>query len=189
MLDSLYRKLETKATWAIVVLLFVAYTFCSAGFEWRRDALGCENKPLDGRMEMYCPGEVVSLFKTLENTKVKLYATTEITKLNLYAITELTLDIVFPFVYSMLLVFLIVRLYSAEKAKYLILIPIFAALADLSENFTVAYLAFTFYGSRSPLMYLAVTFTSLKTALLLISLGILVVGAIGSLRQNKNAAE
>lgn len=177
MLDSLYRKLETKATWSIVVLLFVAYTFCTAGFEWRRNALGCENKLLDSK-GIYSQQDVVYLFDTLEQSD----------NLQLYGITELTLDIVFPFVYSMLLVFLIIRLCSAKKAKYLILIPIFAALADLSENFTIAYLAFSFNGLYSPLMWLAAIFSSLKIVLLLISLIILVVGAICSLCQNKNTA-
>jgi hypothetical protein len=169
----------------VVTLLFFGFILCTAGFNWRQRAFGYEIKLLDPKW-MYSPPEVSQLFSTLESGKMQLFNNTlEIDKLNVYAITELTLDLVFPFVYSILLALLTIRLYSAANAKRLILLPIFAALMDISENFTIAYLAFSFDGSPSPVAYLASIFTFLKTALLIISALIVIVGAIASLGKNK----
>jgi hypothetical protein len=173
MLDSLYRRLEAKANWAVVTLFFAGFMLCAGGFDWRRDALGCEIQLLDGRW-LYNPPQVAELFNALGSDKLKTYAT-----------TELTLDLVFPFVYSTLLALLIVRLYSAGKAKRLILLPVFGALADLSENFTIACLAFGFDGSPSSFAYLAAIFTFVKKALLIISVLVVIGGAISSLGKNK----
>lgn len=174
MLDSLYRRLEARATWAVVTLFFFGFILCTAGFNWRQCAFGCEVELLDPRW-MYSPAEVSQLFNALRSEKLKAYA-----------ITELTLDLVFPFVYSILLALLTIRLYSAAKAKRLILLPIFGALMDVSENLTIAYLAFSFDGSPSPVAYLASIFTFVKKALLIISVIVVIVGAIASLGKNKS---
>lgn len=166
MLDSLYKTLEKKATWALVTFLFIAYLFCTAGFDWRSDKFGTENSPLDTRF-LYDPLFVKSLFSRLGAEKLKIYA-----------ITELTLDVVFPLVYVSLLVFLIIRVFPRGKAKYLILLPILGGLFDLSENFSVAFLALTFDGQQSNISYLASIFTTSKLILLPICLVILLIGAI-----------
>ena len=181
MLDGLYQWCEPKATWAIFTLLFIAFLIFAQLFEQRHKALGYENQMLDGR-GWYSPPDVKSLFEAIETRDTDYLKVFKTKGLNLYAVTELTLDLVFPFIYCFLIIIPIIRLYSPGNAKYLILLPIIAALADLFENALIAYLAFTFDKDVSSIAYVAAVFTLIKTALLLICVIIVLpVGAIMSI--------
>ena len=144
---------------------------CSLGFAWRQQIFGTENPGLDGRFNrkhfLYKPSDVDTLFRNLGPKNLKIYA-----------ITELTLDVVFPIFYVLFLVFLMIRLFPADKAKYLILLPVLGGIFDLAENFTIAFLAFTFDQKESVISYLAAFFTFLKWVLLLSGLLVLLLGLI-----------
>lgn len=174
MLEALYRKFEPRATWIAVTLLFIGYFLCTAGFNLRHNYLK-HNEILD-TSPLYGSEYVKSLFLTLGNHNVRVYG-----------ITEVTLDLAFPLIYSMFFLFLIIRLFPAERAKYLILIPLLTALFDISENIAIAYLAFTFNGEASPIAYLASFFTSIKLILFPACLVVLVIGAGISIYKNKKS--
>lgn len=170
MRDGLSRRIRRVATWPVVTLLFVGLLACSYGFQWRQAALGCTNKLLDGRLAGYGPEDVRSLLEKLEDGGPRLYA-----------ITEVSLDLVFPFVYGLLLAILIVRLWQPGRAAYLVILPWLAAAADLLENFTVAYLAWTFESASSNVAYVASSFTLLKHGVLVLALLAVLLGAVLSL--------
>jgi hypothetical protein len=67
------------------------------------------------------------------------------------------------------------RLATPGWGRWLIALPVGAAGADLLENFTIAYLAWTFDGQAPPLAWLAYAFTLAKDILLAATLLALVV--------------
>ena len=84
--------------------------------------------------------------------------------------TELTLDLVFPLLYGALFAAPLARLATPGWRRWLIALPVGAAGADLLENFTIAYLAWT-----QPLAWLAYAFTLAKNILLAATLLALLV--------------
>ena len=192
MLENLYRKLEPKASWAIFTILFYALLISGPLFTMRQAALGEGEyvKTLDGRLFLYGSTDVKNLFGNLKNVKPEKLAFLANDKLNLYAITEVTLDFTFPFIYCFLIIILIIRLYSAETAKYLILLPVIMGISDLCENTTIALMAVTFDGNSSSFAYLAASFTAIKLILLIICALIVVpVGVIISIKKQKAQKE
>lgn len=181
MLEGFYQWCEPKATWAIFTLLFIGFIVFAQLFEQRHKALGYENKMLD-MSGWYTPATVADLFKKIKEKDTNYLKLGKTDGLRLYAITEITLDFVFPFVYGFLIIIPIIRLYSPGNAKYLILLPVVAALADLCENFTIAYMAFTFDEKISSIAYLASVFTLVKMVLLGVCVLVLLIGAVISLR-------
>jgi hypothetical protein len=140
----------------------------------------------------YSPDEMSLLFANLKNNKTKTFSFITENRLNLYAISEITLDFVFPFIYCFLIIILIIRLWSAETAKYLILLPVIAGISDLCENTTIALLAFAFNENSSSFSfaYLAASFTAIKIILLIICVLIVVpVGAIISIKKRRTQKE
>ena len=174
--DSLYLKFKAKTDWNFFLILSIGWIICFILFKCRINYFGKENEALDGRFFGYSPQEVVDLF-------ARLFI---IEKLNFYAITELSLDLIFPIIYVGMSAFLIVRLYAEKRAKYLILIPVFLGLEDFAENFTIAYLAFTFNNRVSSIAYLASALTSLKWFLVGICLLIIIFGVISLLFKRKS---
>ena len=168
----------------MIVFILVGCLLCILGFAWRNNKLAAglpadEKTALDGRFYdlkknrfLYGPQEVDALFTNLEKNQ----------NLQLYAITEITLDLVFPLLYTLLMIFLMVRVFPPKIAQYLIFLPILAGIGDLLENFTIAFLAFTFQaGQLSNLSTLAAAFTGSKWILVFISLLVLLIGWIRSL--------
>ena len=174
MLDTFYRKLYDRLNWLGFSFLLIGFIVCNFLFYWRIKIFDSA-EALDGRFPngdfWYSPPDVVELFSKLAHGG----------NLNLYFTTELSLDLIFPVIYFLLLTFLIVRLFQAEKAKYLLLIPFAAALADVSENFTIAYLISTFdihSKTKSPIAYLAATFSLTKWVMIIASLLVIIFGAM-----------
>jgi hypothetical protein len=171
-MDSLYWQVKQVATWPVVALLLVAAVLCTQGFEWRKKTLGYENPPLDGRHRLYTPEDARILFKELEKRG----------QLRLYGITEVTLDLIFPFVYGTLFAVLFSNVYNQTYARWLILLPLLASVADLVENTLIAVETFRFNHQPSLLIYIAATFTATKNILLLLAFVAIVIGALGALR-------
>jgi hypothetical protein len=169
MRDSFYNLLERFATWPIVALLFVLFLLCAQGFEWRRKALGYENPGLDGRY-WYSPDEARDFLRDIGERGRGIYAT-----------TELTLDILFPLIYGTLFAALVIHVYARENAKNLVLVPLLTAAADVLENVTAAYLAWQFDGQSSPVARGAAILTAVKSVLFVLSLILIVVGALVAL--------
>lgn len=159
-------KFQQIATWAVVSLLILVFFFCFQAFNWRTAKLGYENQILDSRF-WYTPAEAQSFLMSLGSEGR-----------NLYALTQITLDVIFPITYGALFAALIVHLYSALLAQRLLILPLGAAMADLGENFTTAYLAWSFTGSQSSLVWLALVFTLIKFALFITSLVLILIGGV-----------
>ena len=166
MLTQLYEFFEPKGTWPIVAVLLVAYVFLNHGFTKRTERLGSENELLDGK-RWYSAATAHELLGSL-GEKGRSY----------YWKSELTLDLVFPLVYGSFFCILLARLYGPDR-PWALLIPVLAVVADVLENGTIAYLAWSWSGDRSPLGWLAGALTSTKNGLLLLTLLILVVGILG----------
>ena len=183
MLERLFNWFKSKATWAIFTLLFIGFIVCSGLFDQRNQQMKCQ-KMLDGS-GWYSSKDVGILFDKIKTFDTEYLGINQHTDgLTLYAITELTVDFVFPFLYCFLIIIPITHLYSAEKAKYLILLPIVAAAADLCENFSIAIMALTYHDTVSPVAPVAAVFTVIKSVLLIICIiGVLPVGAINSVRK------
>jgi hypothetical protein len=163
--SSFYDVLNVHATWPKVSLLFFLFLLCMRGFNWRQEALGCENKVLDARF-WYTPDEAQCLFRRLG-----------VESRRLYAITELTLDLIFPVVYGVLFAFLLIHLYPRQHVQALLLIPLAAMMLDIVENVLIAYLALSFDGSGSPVTRVAAVFTSAKFVCFLLSLVLILAGS------------
>lgn len=173
--DALYAKFKAIANWKAFLILLIAAGVCVWLFSLRIEAFQ-EWKALDGYCRNvlanpscgYSPQDVVDLFNGLDKIGMR----------NLYGLTEITLDIIFPLIYSLLLVLAIVLLYREKYARYLMFLPLTAGLSDVAENLTVAFMAFSFTGKASPLASVAVIFTWLKWFLSEISLLIVALGLI-----------
>ena len=160
----LYRVVEKNANWPTITLLFVAFLLCNQAFAWRQSRL--EHEVLDVR-SWYTPGEVAELMESLGADGRSLYATTQV-----------TLDVAFPLIYGAILAILIVRLYREELARRLLAVPLVAVLADLLENVTAAFLAWTFTDEASSLAWFSAVCTLTKSAALLGALVVVLVGAV-----------
>ena len=84
----------------------------------------------------------------------------------------------FPATYSLLFALLITRLFPAPVGRFLVLIPLTAALSDLLENISIAYMAVTFDGKASAVAGVAQFFTRTKWIFVAASLGVLALGAL-----------
>jgi hypothetical protein len=120
-----------------------------------------------------------------------LFAALDRQYLALYAWSEITLDLVFPFLYGPLTAMLIVRLYSPRYA-WLLLAPLVSVAADLTENFSIAYLAVMYNhdpGSISAtLVSVANTATRTKTVMVYgVSVAIIVFGAIAAVVRRRQS--
>ena len=169
MVDVIYNLLERWGTWPVVALLFVLFILCSFGFEYRRKALGFENQGLDSRF-CYSPVEARDFFRAIGERGQRVYAA-----------TELTLDILFPIVYATLFSILLIRVFTPETAKILVLVPLLTGVLDLLENLTLAYLALQFNDEISPVARVASVFTSVKLILFALSLLLILGGAVWTL--------
>jgi hypothetical protein len=182
MLESLYRKLRPKAGWGTVVLLFFGLMLFFNLFQLRNKLLGCEDRTLDMKL-LYGSGRADESFRFLKSVVYQDFPLRGVNGLELYAISEWTLDLVFPFVYGFLFIFLLIRLYPAGKAEKLIVLPVLIGLLDFGENAAIAYLALTFDETVSSLVYLASALTAAKIIVLIVCLIALIAGAINSIRR------
>jgi len=100
----------------------------------------------------------------------------------LYAISEVTLDILYPLLYgiflSLLIAWLCSRLFPASsRLRWLPLLPLAGALADLGENLSITALLLAYPSQLPWLIYLANLFGLLKWAAVLSSLALILLGA------------
>ena len=175
MLDSFYNQLVRLASWQVVALLFVLFLICAQGFEWRSKQLGHENPGLDSR-GWYSPVEVRDFLHNIKEDGRRLYYT-----------TELSLDLLFPLVYGALFASLLTHVYAREHAKLLVLVPLLTVICDVSENILLAYLAWQFDEQTSPLARVAAIMTAAKTGLFVVSLLLILVGALWTIWQTSRS--
>ena len=174
--DIIYNQLESIATWPVVALLFIIFIIGAQGFELRHKSLGYENPGLDGRL-YYSPDDARDFFNAIGPRGRRTYA-----------LTQITLDLVFPLTYGTLFAALIIHLYAPNRARMLVLIPLLTVVADLLENITTAYLAWQFDGRASSLTRGAAVFTAVKSVFFLLSLVLLLAGAVIGIWRSHNPA-
>jgi hypothetical protein len=176
MIGLLHKGLLGIATWPVVCLLFLAFIVCFQLFDWRRQKLGSETKVLDASF-WYNPSDAKQFFEKIGEKGRTLYAS-----------TELSVDFVFPLVYGTLFAIFIVRVFSAEWAKWLVLIPLVTTATDLIENSILAYMAWSYTGQASSVTWIAAVFTSAKSLCFAASLIIILIGGLcGIFRRNTPA--
>lgn len=166
MFPAVSGRLQRVSTWPVAGLAFVAMVLCQGGFCWRQAQLGGV-EVLDTR-QWYTPEQVVALFDALDRHDAGARA--------VYAWTEITLDMPFLAAYGLLFAILLLRLFGNGVPLYLA--PLAAAFADALENITVAALATSYDGMPSPVAWIAATFTLLKSALLVTTLGATGAGVV-----------
>lgn len=141
MLTSWYDCLAKTANWWTIALALTLTVICIVGFNGRTLALrrqgklGPKEKLLDGRY-WYTPADAGALLCKLGRDGRRFYA-----------VSEVTLDLIFPFAYGLSFALLLVRLWPRDQA-WLLLLPFVTVIADLLENFTLAFLAWTFDGDQ-----------------------------------------
>lgn len=163
MIRSLHAALCDVSPWVAIALILI-FVLCSQAFEARKGAFGEGNRPLDGRWS-YTPADAAKLLTDLGEKKRQMYA-----------ITQLTLDVLFPATYGLLFALLIAHLFPAPSGGVIALIPLAAALFDLFENISIAYMALTFTEEVPRLASAAQFFTRAKMILFGTSIGAVVVG-------------
>jgi hypothetical protein len=154
--DLIYKRIEVMATWQNLAILLVLFVLCFLAFRWRQNAIGINIKTFDARKWGYTVEEGRQLLEDLGKDGRRIYV-----------ITQLTLDVIFPFVLGGLIIILLFKL--NHNPQYLLLIPLLYMAADLSENITTAYLAWSFDGNASSIIRIAAVFTVLKWAAILLS--------------------
>lgn len=167
MLDFIYQNVEQSATLQVFGIFFVLFIVCVWGFEWRKKKLGCQIILFDARF-WYTPLEAQELLKEIGDHGRRIYA-----------FTQITLDVVFPFVYGGLIS---IMFFAYSSPKYLFLIPIVTVIADLLENITTAYLAWSYKGLLSQLAWAAAIFTAAKYIGLILSFLVILFEIIVFLR-------
>ena len=166
MLRAISGRLQRVSTWPVAGLAFVAVVLCQGGFCWRQARLG-GLEVLDTR-QWYTPDQVVFLFDALDQYDPAARA--------VYAWTEISLDMAFLAAYGVLFAILLSRQFGNRVPLYLV--PLAAAFADALENITVAALVVSYDGTPSPVAWMAATFTLLKSALIVMTLGAMGAGLI-----------
>lgn len=176
MRNTLHRRLESLGTWPNVALLLVAFLVCLQGFDWRRKWLGPSPSLPDVRLG-YTPDELQEVFEVWGQGRCQLYA-----------ITQVTLDVAFPLVYGVLFAICVARLFTGERGRWMVVVPLLATLADLSENVVLAFLAWSYRDTVSPLAWIASASTMAKFAFFGASLVLLLVGGIAGRRRSPTSA-
>ena len=173
MLTSWYDCLATSANWWTIALALTLTFVCILGFNGRTLALrregrlGNGEKLLDGRW-WYTPADAGALLCKLGKDGRRLYA-----------VSEVTLDLIFPLAYGLSLALLLVRLWPRDQA-WLLLLPFVTVIADLLENFTIAFLAWTYSNESGPsaLAKVAAIFTLTKRTFLSLAFLAVVIGIV-----------
>ena len=168
MRDAVYQQLDRIATWPIFAVLLVAFILCYLGFQRRKKVInelagGKEVILFDGR-ESYTSDEARDLLEMIGERGRRIYA-----------ITEVTLDFIFPVIYGGLFLIALFRLYGNDPG-YLLLVPLIAVVADWLENFTAAYLAWSYRGLSSPAARFASAFTGMKRSAITVSTLLVIAG-------------
>jgi hypothetical protein len=177
MLSAIHNRFFNLGTWPFVALLVVVFILCQQGFVWRQRALGGLSEVPDARFG-YTPREIRNLFEDWGVGRRELYARTEV-----------TLDLAFPLVYGTLFAVFSARLFRKGLWRWALLVPLSGALADLIENFMIAYLAWSYDGHESPLVRAAACFTEVKLVCFIASLLLLLAGGVAGFRRDKTSIQ
>jgi hypothetical protein len=156
----------------VLALLFAGYLLCTVGFSLRARELGVGNETPDTQW-----------WYTRERLRDLLDAFGEEGR-SCYALSECTLDIVFPLLYCSLFAGLLAHVYPRTAARCLLVLPLAAMMADLSENVHFAHLAchFNDFDTQIATWYWTAVFsTATKFACFSLATLALIVGGIGSL--------
>ena len=123
-----------------VASLIVSFIVCQVLFQLRRCRIGDDIPDL--WRKWYTPEKV---HKFLNDLKAE-------NNLNLYALSQVTLDVVFPITYGLLAAVTLYSLLgqSLPTFEFLLFLPLITVAADLLENATVAWLAWTFEPCAPP---------------------------------------
>ena len=167
MLTFLYQYVRKNTNVVSIVVLAILFSSCLVGFHFRTKRLG---PPLD-----------LNISFDARDVKEFLCQCDGPNRRYIYATTQATLDVVFPFTYCSLFGILIASLFRKETATRLLVLPLLAFIADLSENAVTIYLALTFDCLLEPptIPWLAIVLTPTKWFFIGASVLAIVVGLVG----------
>src|SRR6266508_4297761 len=162
------ERLRDRFERAPVARLIAAFVICLMLFRLRNWCFGGA-KPPDGRWG-YSPANVHEFLGLVGPAGRQLYAWTQV-----------TLDLVFPFLYGLLLSGWIARTPPPRISRYAVWLPWLTALLDLGENGILAYLAWTWTADGPPSSVAALASKATRGKWVCLGLAILCV-LPGSLR-------
>lgn len=175
MLMRIRRLIERAANLKILLVLFVCLlpfniVFFPARSQRLTAYLGYQTTVLDSHF-FTPPQDVYRYFSDLGAPGRQLYA-----------LSEVTLDLLYPLLYGIFLGLLIAwlcsRLFPASSGlRWLPLLPLAGALADLGENLSITVLLLVYPSQLPWLVYLANLFGMLKWAFVLSSLALILLGS------------
>lgn len=137
LLTSWLRWLDVIATWQMFALLLAVFLVCVAVFASRARLMNGALTP-DGQMLKLSYDDLIGMLHRMGEQNRRFYA-----------LTQCTLDIAFPIIYAQLLG-ITMRLGFGGSAAWLTLLPLVAAIADVIENYTVAWVAWRYRDGRRP---------------------------------------
>lgn len=174
--------LNKFGNWSCLIVSLIVSGLCIQSFMWRSNKLmlSAENELLDSRFS-YNPTDVQQFFAHLNKIDTNIDIANN--GLKLYALTQVTLDFIFPLAYGILFTALIFILYQENPPQWLLWLPTLAIVADIGENFTLAFLAWTYSESSSPLAWIAYIFTFTKWIMFFSSLLIIIIGIIAMVKK------
>lgn len=195
MIGRVHRRLRALASWPLVVLLFLAFVTCMQLFTVRGNSLRAvmppptpppatteERADEDARREI--PDSRFVTGYTAADMH-SLYTVWGPSGRSLFTWTQLTLDVAFPLTYGLLMALLFARLWPSGVWRWAVLLPPLAAVFDLGENLTQAYLVGTYTPvsntwatAQGGLVTVASAFTQVKFGLFFGSLAALFVGGL-----------
>lgn len=155
-----------------VLVIIILFCFLEIQKGEKELNLKAENILLDKRF-WYTPTDVKSFLAHINKIKGR-------EGLNLYVWIHIVPDVIFPIAYGTFLAALIIGFYSTEVDGKLV-IPILAAMFDLGENFTTAYLAWSYPNISSPLTWLACGCTLTKWIMIIFSVILIFIGGLKQL--------
>jgi hypothetical protein len=125
---------------SVVARLIVSFIVCQVLFRLRRRRIGDDIPDL--WRHWYTPQKVHQFLDDLKTDSNR----------NLYALSQVTLDVVFPITYGLLAAVTLYSLLgqSLPALEFLLYLPLITVAADLLENITVAWLAWTFQSCAPP---------------------------------------
>jgi hypothetical protein len=171
LVNLLSRYVMTLPGFSVLVII-ILFCFLEIQKQENELKLGSGNILLDKRF-WYTPRDVESFLTYINETKGR-------EGLNLYVWIHIVPDVIFPIAYGTFLAALIIRFYGTE-IDWKLVIPILAVMFDLGENFTTAYLAWSYPNISSLLAWLAYGCTLMKWIMIIFSVILIFVGGLKKL--------
>jgi hypothetical protein len=168
---SIFKRLEAMANGRTLIILTVVFLGLSLVFPWVAGQLG--NAGMIDSHPSYTPGEVYAIITGYGAAGRSLHL-----------VTTLTADLFYPIDYSLLCALLIITTYrqafpKSRMARPMTVFPFVTAIFDLLENAGIVTMISNYPQQLTLVAQVSSLFTSLKWGFFLISVVLVLMGAVG----------